>query len=372
MAETWRAYRQRPSYRTPPCSVPQSPPGPATSLPHLAVLVGLGFANHALNSNVSPARINTVLVGTNRDSEQPQITWGVHTHGDHSGRHRPQKHVLQSLGGCVPYSTPVWTLLTQGRLWAEDKLQPSLISRWPFRVFGPHHQSLHLDAMKLGQQAECDTETMPPTEAQQLQPLGPPASASPPQSVRTPRPYNTPPDRGRWIGCSWVYNVGEETGPWSRPVWLPVQPLPTAQPSWGQCCLFLLGFCLCCAPPRPHPASHLLHGFEQCLPIVLERHDELQLCAPRLHGCRKRERETGHLWPQAPPQGAGPAPGSTHWAAGSSGCNQRVPILLMKFGFWQRHSPSWDKLQGGPTGRCLGRCTYLPARCAHMHARMHT
>lgn len=42
---------------------------------------------------------------------------------------------------------------------------------------------------------------------------------------------------------------------------------------------------LCTSHPRPSQHRHLLHGFEQRLPVILERHDELQLSAPRLHGC---------------------------------------------------------------------------------------
>lgn len=50
-------------------------------------------------------------------------------------------------------------------------------------------------------------------------------------------------------------------------------------------------------PPGRSPAHrprHLLHGFEQRLPVILEGHDELQLRAPRLHGCRKEGEKQGH------------------------------------------------------------------------------
>lgn len=56
-------------------------------------------------------------------------------------------------------------------------------------------------------------------------------------------------------------------------------------------------------PPSLMPdPGHLLHGLEQRLPVILERHDELELRAPRLHGCRKegeRSRVTGCLKPLA-------------------------------------------------------------------------
>lgn len=55
------------------------------------------------------------------------------------------------------------------------------------------------------------------------------------------------------------------------------------------------------------PARHLLHGLEQRLPIILERHDELELSAPRLHGCRGGKETQGHPPPRAGLQAAGPA-----------------------------------------------------------------
>lgn len=71
--------------------------------------------------------------------------------------------------------------------------------------------------------------------------------------------------------------------------------------------------------PHPQPARHSLHGLEQRLPVVLERHDELELRAPRLHGCGEAERQR-HRPPRrgrlptdpvacAPAAARGPSPG---------------------------------------------------------------
>lgn len=110
----------------------------------------------------------------------------------------------------------------------------------------------------------------------------------------------------------------------------------------------------CTSQPSQRP--HLLHGLEQRLPVVLERHDELQLRAPRLHGCGGEG--TGHrsplptplqaarLPPHLPPpptwapgHGQGPLlPGSlgfptrmlTHALPAFRFCGRTVPLLPMK------------------------------------------
>lgn len=85
----------------------------------------------------------------------------------------------------------------------------------------------------------------------------------------------------------------------------------------------------CPLPPTPHcrRRQHLLHGLEQGLPVVLERHDELELSAPRLHGCREAKTQ-GHPLPDPllPTQTSRPGP----WVW------PRAPTLPGELGFLTR------------------------------------
>lgn len=88
--------------------------------------------------------------------------------------------------------------------------------------------------------------------------------------------------------------------------------------------------------PRPKQPQHLLHGLEQRLPVILERHDELELRAPRLHGCKGEGKKHGVTrCPQAPPSVGwrGRLPLGSHGPTWASGCGRGPPFCLGSLGF---------------------------------------